>query len=549
MFTACARPGLPPDLRGVAKEVKELCDACDNPSIPGGYAVAVVKDGRVLYQGAYGSANNELEAPFTIHTVSNLASVSKQFTGFAIATLVHEGKLDPDDDIRRYVPELPDFGEPITVRQLLYHTSGIRDWFGLVKLSGRFDEDVITDDFLLKLALNQRDLNFRPGERAQYSNTGYFLLAVIVSRVSGQPFSEWMRDNVFVPLGMNDTRICDDYRAIIPNLADSYRKDSNGVIRKTGTGITEAYGSSSLLSTLADMIKWVSNFETREVGSPEVWDMMLQSGTLNDGQEVNYGFGLSIQENDGVQSIGHGGSYGGYLSQLTYYPELHLGYVFMTNRDPSGVYLDDDIVRLFLPDTSGEVTEGQAESAERKVAVIDPGLFDEYAGAYEFYGGVVTIKARHDRLQVRLPWETTDFFPESDSKFFRKDFDAQFEFFRNDEGNVDRLVYYFRGAPNPPFGKLDWRVSGYTDLEEVLGEYECPELRTRYTVMIRDSRLVLWHLQNEEVWLLRLDRDHYLGDKWWCEEIEILRDEEDNVAGFTLTADGGNIRNLAFEKL
>lgn len=541
-------PGKARPQKDLSRRIQALFDACNRLDTPGGFAAAVIKDGRVLFQGAYGFSNSEHKVPFTIHTVSDLASVSKQFTGFAIATLIQEKRLRLDDDIRRYLPELPDFGDTITVRHLLYHTSGIRDWVGLVKVSGRYDEDVIIDDFLMKLVMNQQDLNFRPGERFRYSNTGYFLLANIVSRVTGQPFSEWMRDYVFVPLGMTNTHFCDDHRTIIPNRASSYRKDSNGVMQNTTSNL-EAYGSSSLFSTLADMIKWVSNFETRSLGGPEVWDMMRQRGVLNDGQTVNYGFGISINEYGGLLSVGHGGSWGGYLSQVTYYPELHLVYVFMTNRDPSGVYVDDDLLRLFVPDKANQEFEKPGASIQRTQKEINTNLLDEYAGIYEFFDNVVRVETRRDHLLVRLPWEAVEFYPESDNKFFRKDFDAQFAFLRNEVGVVDRLVYYFRGSTNPPFKKLDWNISEHADLADILGEYYSPELHTRYRLMVSNDRLVMWHMHNEEILLLRLDRDHYLGSRWWCEEIEIVRDENDQITGFTLTADGGNIQRLRFVKL
>ncbi len=170
-------------------------------------------------------------------------------------------------------------------------------------------------------------------------------------------------------------------------------------------------------------------------------------------------------------------------------------------------------------------------------------------GTYEFFDNVVTIEAKSDHLLARLPWETAAFYPESDNRFFRKEFDAQLAFLRDDKGVVDRLVYYFRGSANRPFRKLDWDVSEHPDLADLLGEYYSPELRTRYTMMISDNRLILRHLHNEDVVLLRRDRDHYLGDSWWCEEIEIVRDQNDQITGFTLTADNGNVQQLVFVKL
>jgi len=206
-------------------QVESLFNVCDKPELPGGFAAALIKDGQVIFKKAYGYANYENKIPFTSSTVMDYASVAKQFTGLAIAQLIKEGKLRLNDDIRLYLPDVPEFGDTITIAHLLYHSSGIRDWVGLVKISGRYMEDVITDEFIMKLVMNQKELNFRSGEKFQYSNTGYFLLANIVSKITGKSFREWTRKNIFRPLQMNDTHFSDDYSEIIMNKADSYKRD------------------------------------------------------------------------------------------------------------------------------------------------------------------------------------------------------------------------------------------------------------------------------------------------------------------------------------
>jgi CubicO group peptidase (beta-lactamase class C family) len=166
------------------KKIDALFAPSDNPDIPGGFAVALVKDGQVLFKKAYGCANNEYDIPFSAKSVFDFASIAKQFTGLSIAILIELGKLSLEDNIMRYLPELPVCCRKIKIRHLLDHSSGLRDCVGLVKLSGRYSRDVITADFLMKLVLNQRELNFVPGDQYRYSNTGYFLLARIVSRVT-----------------------------------------------------------------------------------------------------------------------------------------------------------------------------------------------------------------------------------------------------------------------------------------------------------------------------------------------------------------------------
>jgi CubicO group peptidase (beta-lactamase class C family) len=363
---------VPPDpsLAGgdISGPIESLFESCDNPEIPGGFAAAVIHNGEVVFKKGYGSANNEHNIPFTTRTVADYASVAKQFTGFAIATLAAQGRLNLDEDVRTYIPDVPEFGDTITVRHLVHHTSGLRDWLGLVKISGRYDEDVITEEFIMKLVEHQRELNFRPGEQYQYSNTGYFLLARIVSLVTGQPFPEWMRDNVFAPLGMYDTRFVGDHRELIPGRAASYVRDDYGTYAGNTSNL-ESCGSSSLFSTIDDMIKWVVNFETRGLGSDAVWETMLRPGVLNNGEETSYGFGLSLGEKSGSASFGHGGSWGGYLCTVTHVPDLGLSYILIFNRDPGGAYVEDDLVDLFVP--AGQVA-GQQKPLRTPVNIVAP---------------------------------------------------------------------------------------------------------------------------------------------------------------------------------
>lgn len=297
-------------------QIKSLFDVFDNPEIPGGFAVAVIHNGKMLYKNGYGHANSETTTPFTTNTVSEYASVSKQFVGLAIAILVDEERISLNDDIRTYLPEVPDFGSKITIGHLLYHTSGIRDWVGLVKISGRYEEDVITDDLLMRLVTHQKELNFKPGDQFQYSNNGYFLLARIVSRVTNQSFRDWMQENIFIPLEMNNTHFNDNYREVVINRADSYKYMDGSYGNCTSN--KEGYGASSLFSTIDDMIKWVHNFEKKKVGNEAVWQMMFTKGRLNNGKEIDYGFGFSIRMDNDQLCYEHGGSWCGYLSQLFY---------------------------------------------------------------------------------------------------------------------------------------------------------------------------------------------------------------------------------------
>jgi CubicO group peptidase (beta-lactamase class C family) len=237
-------------------------------------------------------ANLEYGVPITDSTRFVLASVSKQFTAFAVHLLVREGRIDLDADIRQYIPELPDLGARITPRDLLHHTSGLRESLDLVRLAGWRPEDVLTMEDVLRLAYRQRALNFPPGSEYSYCNLGYVLLAELVRRTSGQPFSVFARERIFAPLGMKDTFFHDDYRMIVPLRAESYRRAGSAWVKvyyPYGT-----VGSGGLVSTLRDLIIWERFFREPPAGFRELIEAMQQPGRLRDGRELAYGSGLML---------------------------------------------------------------------------------------------------------------------------------------------------------------------------------------------------------------------------------------------------------------
>ena len=527
--------------------IEALCDSFDRPDIPGGFAVAVVRDDRVVFKKAYGFANFEHRVGFTASTVFEFASVAKQFTGFAIAVLAQKDMLNLDDEIHTYLPELPDFGERITVRHLLHHTSGIRDWVALVKLSGRYAGDAITDEFLLKLAVHQQDLNFSPGERFQYSNLGYFLLAKIVERVTGQSFRQWTSEQIFRPLGMNDTHFCDDYREIVPDRAGSYVRAGNGRYVNSFDQ-KEGYGSSSLYSTLDDMIKWMRVYQTHELGGPEVWSAMVESGTLNNGEETGYGSGISLDENAGLSSVGHGGSWAGYLCQVSYYPEQNISTILMINRDPSVVQIGDRLARIMVDGEESAAAKTE-QVPERTEVELDRQVLSEYVGAYRSIDSLMWVERNEDQLTaLTAGGQKVWVHPRGDDRFFSSDFsvDVLFTFLRGGDGAVDGLVLSVAGKDGEPHRKVSSRATGFVGAEALLGDYDCPELRTTYSLIVENDRLILRHLHNEDVLLQQMDRDRYRGNTWWCTEIRVTRDAEDRVTGFKLSADGNNVQDLVF---
>ncbi|MDO8833939.1 MAG: serine hydrolase domain-containing protein, partial [Vicinamibacterales bacterium] len=261
---ASAQPAWSPEL---ATKVDKVFEGMDKPTSPG-CAFGLVRDGRLVYARGYGMANLDHDIVITPSTVFHVASISKQFTASAIHLLAREGKLSLDDEARKYVPELPDFGSPVTIRHLIHHTSGLRDQWELLIMSGwRYSLDLITDDDVLQVLARQKDLNFRPGAEHLYCNTGYTLLAAIVTRVSGQSFRAFTTARLFKPLGMARTFFRDDHAEIIKGQAYGY-VPGRDTFRLSVTNFDTA-GATSLHTTVEDMALWDRNFADGRVGGPD----------------------------------------------------------------------------------------------------------------------------------------------------------------------------------------------------------------------------------------------------------------------------------------
>ncbi len=309
----------------------------NKPDFPGG-VVAVERHGKIVIEKGYGLANVEYGIPNTPTTPFHMASVSKQFTAFAIVMLAEQGKLSLDDDVHKYIPELHDFGKKITLRHLLNHTSGLRDQWNLWSMSGQRMDDVIRQQDLMTLMANQTELNFTPGDEMLYCNSGYMLLSETVARVSGMPFREFMKKNVFDPLGMHDTQIYDDHQRIMKGRAYSYRNGDDGIDKAVLSYANS--GATSLFSTAEDLCKWLDNWRTAKVGGREALDQMQVRGILNNGDTLSYALGVGIGTYQGQRQIAHSGGDAGYRTYVAYYPDIDVGVVALGNYgsfDPSGI--------------------------------------------------------------------------------------------------------------------------------------------------------------------------------------------------------------------
>jgi CubicO group peptidase (beta-lactamase class C family) len=314
--------------------VDEVFADVAKPGSPG-CALAVARDGRLLYAKGYGLANLEQNVPITPDSVFDIGSTSKQFSASSILLLEKQGKLSVNEDVRKYIPELPNYGKPITILNLLNHTSGLRDYLALFELSGVNVDSVTTDDQALSLIIRQKGLDFDPGSEWLYSNSGFFLLSTIVKRVSGQSLREFAAANIFEPLAMTHTVYRDSHTLLVPNRALAYDPVEKSSTFTLDVSYFEQTGDGAVHTTVGDLLKWDENFYTAQVGGKSFLVELQTPGTLSSGKTLDYAKGLFIQPYRGLPAVRHGGSWGGYRAELLRFPEQHFSVVCLCNRSDS----------------------------------------------------------------------------------------------------------------------------------------------------------------------------------------------------------------------
>ncbi|HET9983318.1 MAG TPA: serine hydrolase domain-containing protein, partial [Longimicrobiales bacterium] len=318
-----------------------------------GCAVAVARDGRPILARAYGMTDLEHDVPNTPESIFEAGSVSKQFTAASIVLLAQQGKLSLDDDARKYLPELPDFGTPITIRHLLTHTSGLRDWGVVEGVAGwPRGSRVYTHAHVLDLVSRQKKLNYTPGDEYSYTNTGFNLLAIIVERVSGMPFPEFTRRYLFEPIGMTRTSWRDDFTRVVKGRALAYDPRKGG-----GFGLDmpfeDIFGNAALLTTVGDLLLWNENLNTGRVGGPAFIEEMQRQFRLNNGRQIEYAAGLFVTSYKGVREISHTGATAGYRAFLMRAPEQKLSVALLCNRgDANPGRLGHQVADIFLGDAA-----------------------------------------------------------------------------------------------------------------------------------------------------------------------------------------------------
>lgn len=528
--------------RDIAARVDSLFAPHNRTDAPG-LAVAVVRDGRMIFAKGYGMADLEHRVPITPATVFDVASVSKQFAGMAIAMLADQGKLRLDDDVRRYIPEMADMGHPITINHLVHHTSGLRDWPGTLGVAGWRMDDVISFDQILTMAIHQRTLNFVPGAEYTYSNTGYNLLAEVVQRVTGKSFRAWTEENLFAPLGMRRSVFRDDHALVVADRAFGYARAADGSWRHTTNNLT-ALGSSSLLSTVEDLARWVVNFDSARVGGARALAMTRTRGVLNDGSTIPYAFGVSHGEYRGAPTVAHSGSWASFVSYLVHFPQQRLGVVVLANTPAVNASRSAfQVADIFL----GRELTGPPDVAvtEAPAVAVPAATLERYVGTYRLGPGWYA-RVRRDGAALTVQATNEAAVPmvaRGEREFWVPNYGAAMTFVNGGDGAVSHLVYRGRPAPRMP-------ATEPTPLpvRDAVGEYFSEELQATYHVEQRDGALVMRHRRHGVFPLERRWGDDYGTTSWFLRSVAFARDARGRVTGLVVNVDERS-REIRFRKV
>ncbi|WP_276091429.1 serine hydrolase domain-containing protein [Pedobacter sp. JY14-1] len=534
---------LPDSLAG---KVDAIFDQWNKPSSPG-CVIGIVRNDSVIYAKGYGLSNIEYDITNTPGTIYHMASVSKQFTAYAIVLLARQGKIGLDEDIRKYLPWFPDLKSSITVRQLLNHTSGIRDQWQLLAISGTRIDDVIKQEHIVKILQKQRALNFRPGEQYSYSNSGYTMLAEIIRSVTGQSLRQFTDSAIFRPLGMKNTHFHDDYTEVVKNRSYSYYSGSKGFSNSI-LSYSNA-GATSLFTNVSDMAKWIANFYMHRVGEAEDIQTLTEKGKLNNGKTIDYALGIVVNNFKGWKQYTHNGADAGYRTAVASFPELKMGFILFSNLgdfnmgkfyEMAGLFIKEKTIsrvpvnKRVVPDTSNAVLK-DIPAIKR---FLGDYLADDGAQYHFRITGQKLYGERQGRTELLLKLKKDTFQTASEP-------DLKFIFSVTRTGDTIVRECWPGGQIFKKY-TLDFHPTD-KQLQAYAGTYYSPELDCKYGIALKGHELVLTNVKYDDTPIKFTGEDHLRTAFWWMAHLKVLRNNTNQITGFEVN--DGRVMHLLFNKI
>ncbi len=539
-------PGTPPLTPAVdprAARMDSIFAAFDRTTSPG-CAAGALQHGAWIHARGYGMADLDRGVPITPSSVFYTGSVSKQFTAMSIALLSRDGILGLDEPARKYLPELPEAAAGVTIRHMVHHLSGLREKWDLLELQGGRDGDLVTQDDVLDLVRRQRELNFAPGDDHLYNNTAYDLLATIVHRASGKTIREFAAEGIFGPLGMRQSLYADDRTLPIPDRAAGYSRTTRGV--RLNLPNVETVGSGSVYSSLADLARWDESFYTGALGGPDLVAQVTTPGRLNDGTELTYAFGLTVDRWRGLRRVHHSGALAGFRTVIMRFPDQRFSAVVLCNfAQALPQQYAERMAAIYLADRLAPEAARPARGPE--LAFGDPALASQAAGIYRNArtGTVARLEREGDGLvlvtgpaRVRLAAAGPDRAAPAGEPGGEVRFETQ------SRGAVLAFTVSGVGARAERFVRVDPPEPVAARSVGLAGRYVSPELHAAWMVEVAGDTIALVSPRGERRRMTPVFRDGFTAAGAWIVTVE--RDPRGRVMGFRLTT--GRSRNIRFER-
>lgn len=503
-----------------------------------GCQLSISRNGQMIYTKAWGLANLEQNTKLGTHSIFEAGSVSKQFTAAAILLLEQQGKLSLDDDVRKYIPELPDYGHVIRLRNLLHHTSGIRNWERMASLTGwPRGRKFYTNEDVLDIIIHQTTLNFVPGTEMLYSNSNYNLLALIVQRVSGRSLAQFTNEFIFVPAGMTHTQWRDDPNTIVPNRATAYEKEGDAY--HTNMPNEYVYGHGGLLTTTDDLLKWCNFYQ----GNPWLYASLTKTDPLSNGTMNPYAAGLFIRKERGWKSISHDGATASYRAWLQTFPELRLSFAILSNTSEFNIgQVAHKITAIFVPDTNTASAGASKEPAgagteKTQAAIPTESELTAYAGLYlnERDGSTFDLSVKDHQLFL---YQTIALIPKASHIFSGGNFQLAMI------GNKG-LVIYDSPKDSIPFRKVEQVRINKADMGQYAGVYYSTETNSSFTALADSGKLVIHLKPGLDYPLIPTYKDAFTLEELGA-YIHYIRNASNQITGLTISF--WDARDLKFKK-
>jgi CubicO group peptidase (beta-lactamase class C family) len=515
----------------IQRKVDQIFAAYDKPDSPG-CALGVIRDGNFIYKKGYGAASLELGVPLTPQSVFYMGSVSKQFTAASVVLAAEQGFLSLDDDIRKYVPEIPSYGKPITLREMLHHTSGLRDILSLLFLAGRNFEDIHPTNELLDLLSRQKSLNYTPGDEFLYSNTNYFLMSEVIRRATGKPMSQFAEENILKPLGMVHTRFYDDHTVVVPGRVPAYSPRPGAGFRVDWSTNFDMIGGGGLMSSVEDLLLWDGNFYENKLGKGTLLKELQTQGVLNNGKHIEYALGLFISKYRGLPVVGHDGANFGYRTALLRFPQQKFSVICLCNLGTSNPgHFSEQVADLYL---AGQLAPDPPPTSGAKVDA------QPFVGSYRNSDShsVLEISAAGDDLVAF----GTHFKAREANHFFATP-GPELTFERLPHAGM-RLRLGADDTGPQIFERYEPLKLSAEGLAQYAGEYSSSELQATYRFAVKDGKLTLATNWQEPSVLEPTVRDEFRSP--FGVAMAFRRDAAGHITGCDLFA--GRVRNIFFTR-